>query len=210
MTRPVKAVVFDLDGTLLDTGILATSSKVFAKLLLAVDDTAMHSCRDLGAGGCDHNCGAVWQEADPRSAAGKPGSPVCPQPPPSLLTLSRCNAALQASSGRRPLEAWQAVADLLGINRTAQQLFDESEPLLEHRSAPNLSGWRCGIKASQLWHHGRACFSHCVGTRPNHTATSCALALSKDTHSQLESLHTRAHLRAANAPLYRRHGANPC
>ena len=50
--------------------------------------------------------------------------------------LSRCNAVLQASSGRRPLEAWQAVADLLGIDRTAQQLFDESEPLLEHRSAP--------------------------------------------------------------------------
>ena len=41
------------------------------------------------------------------------------------------------------------MADLLGIGRTAQQLFDESEPLLEHRSAPNLSGWRCSRQTSQ-------------------------------------------------------------
>ena len=38
--------------------------------------------------------------------------------------------AIQASTGRRPIEAWQAVKDLLDIDATAQQLFDESEPIL--------------------------------------------------------------------------------
>ena len=44
--------------------------------------------------------------------------------------------ALQASTGRRPLEAWQAVKDVLDINCSAQQLFDESEPVLSERSQP--------------------------------------------------------------------------
>ena len=46
--------------------------------MLAMDDTDMHPCRNTGAGGRDHNCGALQQETDPRSAAGKPGSPTGP------------------------------------------------------------------------------------------------------------------------------------
>lgn len=42
--------------------------------------------------------------------------------------------ALQASTGKRPLEAWQAVKDVLDIDCSAQQLFDESEPVLTDRS----------------------------------------------------------------------------
>lgn len=40
---------------------------------------------------------------------------------------------MQASTGRRPVEAWQAVKDILEIDATAQQLFDESEPILTDR-----------------------------------------------------------------------------
>ena len=41
--------------------------------------------------------------------------------------------AVQASTGRRPLEAWQAVKELLDIDSTAKELFDESEPILTER-----------------------------------------------------------------------------
>lgn len=40
---------------------------------------------------------------------------------------------MQASTGRRPIEAWQAVKDILNIDATAQQLFDASEPILTER-----------------------------------------------------------------------------
>ncbi len=44
--------------------------------------------------------------------------------------------AQKAAIGRRPLEAWQATIDALGMqNTSAQQLFDESEHLLKLRSA---------------------------------------------------------------------------
>ena len=44
--------------------------------------------------------------------------------------------AQQAAIGRRPLEAWQATIDCLGMQGvTAQQLFDESEVLLKHKWA---------------------------------------------------------------------------
>jgi hypothetical protein len=40
----------------------------------------------------------------------------------------------RAAAGRRPLEAWQATIELLGLeNVTAQALFDESEPILKER-----------------------------------------------------------------------------
>ena len=35
--------------------------------------------------------------------------------------------------GMRPLDAWAAVADTLQIQRTAQQLYEQSEPLLRDR-----------------------------------------------------------------------------
>ena len=41
--------------------------------------------------------------------------------------------AVQASTGRRPLEAWQAVKEVLDIDSTAKELFDESEPILTER-----------------------------------------------------------------------------
>ena len=41
--------------------------------------------------------------------------------------------AVQASTGRRPLEAWQSVKEVLDIDCTAQELFEESEPILTER-----------------------------------------------------------------------------
>ena len=43
--------------------------------------------------------------------------------------------AAKAGLGKRPLEAWQAVVDVLGLAVPAQQLYDESEPLLTERQA---------------------------------------------------------------------------
>jgi hypothetical protein len=43
--------------------------------------------------------------------------------------------ASKAGLGKRPLEAWQAVVDVLGLAVPAQQLYDESEPLLTERRA---------------------------------------------------------------------------
>ena len=45
--------------------------------------------------------------------------------------------AQKAAIGRRPLEAWQATIECLGMHGvTAQQLFDESEVLLKHKCGP--------------------------------------------------------------------------
>ena len=41
----------------------------------------------------------------------------------------------KAGMGKRPLEAWQAVIDTLGLEATAEQLYAESEPLLTDRRA---------------------------------------------------------------------------
>ncbi|KAL3155731.1 hypothetical protein ABBQ32_012751 [Trebouxia sp. C0010 RCD-2024] len=78
----VKGVVFDLDGTLLDTESFVTEAV--------------------------------------RSVVEAHGKILTPE-------------AMQASTGRRPIEAWQAVRDVLDIDATAQQLFDESEPILTER-----------------------------------------------------------------------------
>ena len=100
----VKGVVFDLDGTLLDTG------KLIRPALLRGVSTNVNA--SSGAESFVTEVVKVVVEAH-----GK--------------TLTQ--EALQASSGRRPLEAWQAVKDLLGIDCSAQQLFDESEPVLSER-----------------------------------------------------------------------------
>ncbi|CAK0786998.1 hypothetical protein CVIRNUC_010214 [Coccomyxa viridis] len=81
--QAVKAVLLDLDGTLLDTESL-------------VLDVAKGVLR-------------------------KHGHDLTPE-------------AQKAAIGRRPLEAWQATIDCLGMQGvTAQQLFDESEVLLKHK-----------------------------------------------------------------------------
>lgn len=49
----------------------------------------------------------------------------------AVLTAEAAELAL----GMRPLDAWAAVAEALGIERSAQELFDQSEPLLRDRWA---------------------------------------------------------------------------
>ena len=81
-TSPIELVIFDLDGTLIQTETLV--------LAIARDVVNSHG---------------------------------------KELT----EEAIAASLGRRPLDAWQVVADLLGIDKTSQELFDQSEPLLTDR-----------------------------------------------------------------------------
>ena len=61
--------------------------------------------------------------------------------------------AMHASSGRRPLEAWQAVKDILDIDATAQQLFDESEPILTDRQNAQI---HTSLLLDQCSNHGMA------------------------------------------------------
>lgn len=90
-SRPVKAILFDLDGTVLDTETLVLE--------------------------------VVRCVAESHGA---------------VLTAEAAELAL----GMRPLDAWAAVAEALGIERSAQELFDQSEPLLRDRwhEAPLLPG----------------------------------------------------------------------
>lgn len=83
MSSQVDAVIFDLDGTLIQTEtlVLDVASKVVESHGKVLTDTAIH-----------------------------------------------------ASLGKRPLDAWATVIDMVGIsNATAQELFDASEPMLTER-----------------------------------------------------------------------------
>lgn len=62
------------------------------------------------------------------------------------------NEVVKAGIGRRPLDAWQATVDILGMDRSAQELYDQAEPLLTGRwhEAPLLPG------AARLLAHLRA------------------------------------------------------
>lgn len=77
---PIRACIFDLDGTVLDTEslVVEVGSKVLAKYGKALTVEALH-----------------------------------------------------AGTGKRPVEAWQAVVDVLGLDVPAEQLYKESEPLLQ-------------------------------------------------------------------------------
>lgn len=107
----VKGVVFDLDGTLLDTGTLLPGPNIH--LLVHIWATSSR---------CSAESFVTEAVKAVVEAHGK------------ALTQE----ALQASSGRRPLEAWQTVKEMLGIECSAQQLFDESEPVLAERSGLQL------------------------------------------------------------------------
>lgn len=52
-----------------------------------------------------------------------------------MMTLFACFAAeaQRTALGKRPLDCWRDVAALLGLDVPAQQLFDQTEPLLEQR-----------------------------------------------------------------------------
>jgi hypothetical protein len=50
------------------------------------------------------------------------------------LKCYHCPAEAQrAALGKRPLDCWQDVAALLGLQVPAQELFDQTEPLLQER-----------------------------------------------------------------------------
>jgi hypothetical protein len=53
-----------------------------------------------------------------------------------VCTLNRvCHPAeaQRAALGKRPLDCWRDVAALLGLQVPAQELFDQTEPLLQER-----------------------------------------------------------------------------
>lgn len=106
----VKGVVFDLDGTLLDTG--SDPSHLFARHSASFASSCKLPCHVA--------CTESFVTEAVRAVVEAHGKSLTPQ-------------AMQASTGRRPIEAWQAVKDILDIDATAQQLFDESEPILTDR-----------------------------------------------------------------------------
>ncbi len=106
--------------------------------------------------------------------------------------------AQRAAIGRRPLEAWQATIDALGLQGlTAQQLFDESELLLksqcacttEHACLINViehGKYLTGMHTAQVG----ACTAHARGGAP-------ALAPAQARHPRGPShQHLTRHLRA--------------
>ena len=106
----VKAVLLDLDGTLLDTG---TSQFLVLIPVLRPPTHANTYARVVAAESL------VLDVA--KGVLRNHGHDLTPE-------------AQKAAIGRRPLEAWQATIDCLGIQGvTAQQLFDESEVLLKHK-----------------------------------------------------------------------------
>lgn len=123
MAKPVGLVIFDLDGTLLDTG---TSSSLSYR--------------------CSHRAGAALTLCSMCIAPipSIPARHVALRHAESLVcdvsqrVLAAHGASLtpeaaKAGLGKRPIEAWQAVVDTLGLAVPAQQLYDESEPLLSDR-----------------------------------------------------------------------------
>lgn len=118
MSKPVKLVIFDLDGTLLDTGGLSA-----AQSLLRTRACLMRCMpAALNSGGDARRCPSAESlvcDVSQRVLAAH-GATLTPE-------------AVKAGLGKRPLEAWQAVVDLLGLPVPAQQLYDESEPLLTER-----------------------------------------------------------------------------
>ncbi len=67
--------------------------------------------------------------ACPHATPGKTPAAPTPRVGPQTLTPEAQRAAL----GKRPLCAWQGVAEAVGLDVPAQQLFDASEPLLSAR-----------------------------------------------------------------------------
>ena len=127
-------------------------------------------------------------------------SPSLRSCPGAMLCCRPAQDAGPWRRGRLWLTSWALTGLPSSCLMRASPCWSTGQPL-------DLTGWRCSIKPNQGWHHGRACLSHRHVTRPKHTAISRTPALSNDTHSQLESPDTIAHLRVATAPLYRRHGA---
>lgn len=113
----VKGVIFDLDGTLLDTGNapMLTPGSIFANSFRAYLPCFYTPCLLT----IQHTAESFVIEAV-KDVVESHGKSLTPE-------------AIQASTGRRPLEAWQAVKDVLDIGCSAQQLFDESEPVLTER-----------------------------------------------------------------------------
>ena len=83
MASPIRLIIFDLDGTLIETETLV--------LAIAREVVKQFDGKEL------------------------------------------TEEAIAATIGRRPVDAWQAVADLLQIPATGQELFEHSEPLLTQR-----------------------------------------------------------------------------
>ena len=122
----VKLVIFDLDGTLIDTGqpcisVHASPRPPSTTPLCLVEARYIPSLV------------RSWQTPN----AGLAAECLILEVTKSVLTKYGKHLTLDAqvaSMGKKPLDAWQATVEALGIEGvTAQQLWDESDALLKSR-----------------------------------------------------------------------------
>lgn len=114
MARPVRLVIFDLDGTLLDTGddhmflLMSNKGNLLRENSGIEKLTTFHVAESL-----------IVETAS--SVLGRHGHQLTPQ-------------AQADSLGKTALQSWQATINSLGMkNVSAEQLVAESEPLLTAR-----------------------------------------------------------------------------
>lgn len=132
---PVAAVIFDLDGAIRGSALARCSSFCRRRRHLPPATTLAHHSRHLLSATipshpppCHTPLSSTGTIIDTESLVLEVVRSVI-ESHGKTLTAEAAEAAL----GMRPAEAWAKVAAELGIPRTGQQLYEESEPLLRDR-----------------------------------------------------------------------------